>query len=147
MANGCLDEKLLSSYLDERLPDIERKRIEEHIAVCNNCLDLLVVAYESQGKKCPEALRQRIKNRLGLRQKRKRPEVKWLIAAIVFFALSFVFRQYFLQFLAGAIILGFKWVMEGEGERRIVMIFKGMTDKGPEVYKNRMGQFKKYESS
>ncbi len=124
----CLNEKALSSYLDERPPEAERRSIEEHISGCSRCLDLLVLAYEAgRGgfKHCPPLLRRRIRERLGLKEKRH-PELKWLFGAMFLFVLSFVFRRFFLQFLAGAAILGFKWVMEGEGARRVVMIFKGM---------------------
>jgi len=143
---GCLDERTLSSYLDERISDADRSDIEGHIAGCNRCLDLLVVAYEAHGrfKKCPAILKEKIKARFGIKQK-KRGELKWLLACVFFFALSFVFRQYFLQFLAGAVILGFKWVMEGEGAKRIVMIFKGMKDNELESGRNRINQLKKHE--
>jgi len=132
---GCLDEKALSSYLDEKLPGDKRKEIEGHIAHCNTCLDMLLVAYEAgQGnKKCPDILRNRIKNRLGLKQEKKRPELKWLLMAIISFGLSFIFRYYFLQFLVVSIILGFKWVMEGEGAKRVIMIFKGIQEKEKKV--------------
>ncbi len=127
----CLDEKALSAYLDEDLSGAERERIERHVGDCNICLDMLLVAYEGQGRnrKCPPILKDRIKNRLGLRQAKKRTELKWLFAGLVFFALSFIFRHYFLQFLEIAVILGFKWVMEGEGAKRVIMIFKGIQEK------------------
>lgn len=136
---GCLDDRVLSSYLDEKIPDAERKSIEEHIASCNRCLDLLVVAYEAHGssRKCPLILKEKIKARFGIRQK-KRGNLKWLIATIFFFALSFVFKRYFLQFLAAAVILGFKWVMEGEGAKRVVMIFKGIQEKEKKFEENRL---------
>jgi len=73
-------------------------------------------------------LQNKIKARLGLRQRRARPELKWLFASIALLLLSFVFKKYFLQFLIVAAILGFKWVMEGEGARKVVMIFKGMRE-------------------
>ena len=130
----CLDEKTLSSYLDKKLSDTEREEIEEHVAGCNVCLDMLLVAYEAQRKKFSiwplRGLTRTIffeRVRLGGRvekAKKKNPGLKWLLAALVFFGLSFVFRGYFLQFLAAAIILGFKWVMEGEGAKRVIMIFK-----------------------
>lgn len=128
---GCLNEKTLSSYLDEKLSDIERKEIERHIADCNICLDMLLVAYESLAEKriCPAALKRSIKTRLGLKERKKRPELKWFFAGLVFLAFSFMFRHYFLQFLAIAVILGFKWAMEGEGAKRVIMIFKGIPEK------------------
>jgi len=126
----CLSEEILSSYLDEGLSGTERKRIEQHISRCNRCLGLLLIAYEAQGKsrRCPLLLRQKIRRRLGLKEKKIRPELKWLLGALFLFALSFVFRDFFLQFLAGATVLGFKWAMEGEGAKRVVMIFKGIKD-------------------
>jgi len=142
----CLDEKALSSYLDERLSCSERERVEAHIADCNACLDMLLVAYEASGrnKKYPALLKDRIRNRFGLKQAKKRPELKWLFGSLFFFALSFVFKSYFLQFLLAALILGFKWVMEGEAAKRVIMIFKGVKDQDSEQHtgnKNRVEKF------
>jgi len=125
---NCLDEKVLSSYLDKRLSRGERTRIEAHVSQCSRCLDFLVLAYEAQGnkQKCPPLLKEKIKTRLGLRQRKGRAELKWLFGALILFALSFVFKRYFLQFLVGAAVLGIKWAMEGEGAKRAVMIFKGI---------------------
>ena len=128
----CPDEKTLSSYLDGKLLDEAlRQGIEAHISQCTSCLDLLVLAYEAQkGRcKCPASLEEKIKTRLGLRHKNPRRELKWLFGAVFLFALSFVFKRYFVQFLVAAAILGFKWVMEGEGARRAIMIFKGIEPK------------------
>ncbi len=126
----CPDEVVLSSYLDEGLSAVERGRIEQHVAGCACCLDLLMVAYESGrgARKCPRVLQNKIKARLGLRQRKAIPGLKWLFASIALLLLSFVFKKYFLQFLIVAAILGFKWVMEGEGARKVVMIFKGMRE-------------------
>jgi len=127
----CPNEKILSSYLDERLPEGERSKIESHISECNRCLDFLLVSFEAQGKKrkCPALLKEKIRKRMGLKEKKKRPELKWLFGAIALFILSFVFKRFFLQFLTASAILGFKWVMEGEAARRVVMIFKGIEAK------------------
>jgi hypothetical protein len=154
MNSRCLDEKTLSSYLDERIMGAERERIEKHIADCNICLGMLLTAYESVGsnKKCPAALKQRIINNIGVAErsfasdvsaklayarfatpKKKRPGLKWLFSAIFFFVLSFIVRHYFLQFLAISIVLGFKWVMEGEGAKRVIMIFRGIQEKEKKV--------------
>lgn len=125
---SCPDEKLLSAYLDEEIPDVERKRIEEHVSRCNDCLDLLLVAYESQkGRKdCPPFIRKKVKERLGLKAGTRRSAMKWLLLSIFFFVLSFIIKRYFLQLLVAASITGFKWVMEGEGAKKVVMIFKGI---------------------
>jgi len=137
----CLNEKTLSSYLDEKLSDVEREEIERHIADCNTCLDVLLVAYEAQKNKfsirplrgltrtISNMLRARMRNSRVEKVKKKKPELKWLFAGLVFLALSFMFRHYFLQFLAIAVILGFKWAMESEGAKRVIMIFKGIPEK------------------
>jgi len=155
--NRCLDEKRLSSYLDEKISDSERKAIEAHIADCNICLDMLLVAYEAQKKRfSTRPLRGLARTILFERKKRanqagtvekirkKRPELKWLLMAMAAFGLSFVFRGYFLQFLAIGVVLGFKWAMEGEGAKRVVMIFKGMKDKDAESHKEDAVRVKKF---
>ncbi len=130
---NCPDAKQLSSYLDERLSDSQRTSIEEHISGCDQCLDFIVLAHEAgnMGRRramqtCPRFLKDRIRMKLGLKRKKSRRELKWLFAAILLFALSFVVKRYFVQFLVAAAILGFKWVMEGEGAKRAIMIFKGV---------------------
>lgn len=120
---NCPNEVMLSSYLDKKLPEAEQCQIESHIARCQRCLDLLMVAQEAQGPKFstpPRGARGRSNNTTRAR--------KWLIGALILFALSFIFKRYFLQCLVGAAILGFKWVMEGEGAKKVVMIFKGMKE-------------------
>jgi len=132
---NCPDEKTLSSYLDESLSEAERRNVEGHVSNCNHCLDFLLVAYDAQKKlqKCPPALKEKIRKRLGLKEKKKRPELKWLFAALFLFALSFAFKKFFLQFLLASVILGFKWVMEGEGAKRVIMIFRGIEPKEKKV--------------
>ena len=137
----CLNEKTLSSYLDEKLSEVERREIEGHIADCDTCLDMLLVAHEAQKKRfsirplrgltrtISNILRARMRSSRVEKVKKKRPELKWLLAGLVFLAFSFMFRHYFLQFLAIAVILGFKWAMEGEGAKRVIMIFKGIPEK------------------
>lgn len=112
----CMNEKRLSSYFDERISEEERNRIERHISGCNRCLDMLLVAYDAG-----------VNDRMTrVKKKKKTPGLKWLFGSVFLFMLSFVFKGYFLQLLVAAGILGFKWVMEGEGAKRVVMIFKGI---------------------
>lgn len=122
---SCLSEKELSYYLDERFSEKERNKIEEHIAGCRHCLDLLLIAYDAgkAKKKWP-----RIKKGHGA--------LKWLLGSITSIAFSFVFRKFFLQFLITAVIVGFKWVMESEGARKTIMIFKGIkSEETPDIFK------------
>jgi hypothetical protein len=108
-----------------RLVPEERQYIERHIASCNRCLGELVIAREA------------IRRERGLIRNVERAarkllgcsESKWLVLSILLFFFSFVYRRYFLQFLAAAVILGVKWVMEGEGARKTIMIFRDLEKK------------------
>ena len=125
---NCPDVKKLSLYLDGALAGVERDAVERHLSICDKCLDIVVLAYEAQrrSRKCPEFIRDRVKLRLGLRNRKAGRELRWLVAALVLFALSFLVRKYFAQFLTAAAVMGFKWVMEGEGARRAIMVFRGI---------------------
>jgi hypothetical protein len=124
----CPNEKVLSSYLDERISGEERRNIEKHISECRHCLELLLVAYEVGhiSTRCPPLLKERIKKDLGIIPKKARSELKWVFGALVLFTLSFIFKRYFIQLLVASAVLGFKWAMEGEGAKRAIMIFRGM---------------------
>lgn len=119
----CLNERELSSYLDERLAESERRRIEMHLSGCDRCLDLLVVAFDAGRVSAPRL------RRIARTALKKKTELKWFLGAVILFALSFIFKRFFMQFLIGSAILGFKWAMEGEGARRAIMIFKGIEKK------------------
>lgn len=116
----CLKEKELSSYLDEGLMESERRRMEKHLSVCDRCLDLLVVAFDAERIKKKQAKLEKQKRKAGF---------KWFLSTLILFTLSFIFKRFFMQFLIGAAILGFKWAMEGEGAKKAVMIFKGIEKK------------------
>jgi hypothetical protein len=44
MATACIDEEMLADYLEGRLSDAERERIELHLAGCEACLQELVIS-------------------------------------------------------------------------------------------------------
>ncbi len=127
MKRDCPSELELSRYLDCRLSEAERQALESHIASCRQCLDFLVLAHQSEKEKGRKkefsSLIKRIKGGLGVKAGNN-GATKWLALAIIFFILSFVFSRYFLQFLIGATILALKWVFEGEGAKRAILIFK-----------------------
>lgn len=117
---SCLNEKELSSYLDEDIAEAERGRLEKHLSECGHCLDLLIVAGDAA----------RIRNKArGPGKGKNKNALIWFLAALSLFGLSFAFRRFFAQFLVGAVVLGFKWAMEGEGAKKAIMIFRGMEKK------------------
>ncbi len=102
----------LADYLSNALTDEGRKRVEDHIACCNDCLDNMVSAGES----------------VETFKKRKAKPMKkiniYLILAIISFILSFVVREFFLQFLTATLILGLKWVSDAKSTKMLVMIYE-----------------------
>lgn len=122
---GCPAELKLAKYLEGSLPSDMRRDIEKHLAGCPYCLDLLVVTKnilkeEAQAK--PSGFR-----RLKMQ--------KWLILTGISFALSFVIRRFFLQFLFLSLILGIKWALSSEGSRNLVMIFRSLSRQSAEEKK------------
>ncbi len=113
---GCPPEIALARYLDGVLSAAERKRIEEHLADCNYCLDLLVVAREVR--------KEDVRNKVSWPGEVKKQ--KWLVFTAASFILSFLVKRYFLQFLTLSLILGVKWALSGEGSRNLVMIFRSL---------------------
>jgi hypothetical protein len=105
-------ESELADYLSKASVGEKRKRVEDHIACCNDCLDNAVSAYRS----------------VKTFKKRKIPIMKkinvYLILAIVSFILSFVFRDFFLQFLTATILLGIKWIADAKSTKMLVMIYE-----------------------
>ena len=105
-------EAELADYLSNTLTGEERKRIEDHIACCNDCLDSAVSAHES----------------VKTFKKRKSSVMKktnvYLVLAIISFILSFVFRDFFVQFLTATLLLGIKWVSDAKSTKMLVMIYE-----------------------
>ena len=105
-------EAELAGYLSDTLNDGERKRIGDHIACCNDCLDNAVSAYES----------------VKTFKKRKPGAMKkiniYLILAVISFILSFVFQDHFMQFLVATLLLGAKWIADAKSTKMLVMIYE-----------------------
>ena len=58
----------------------------------------------------------------------RRLNLLWLGAALTSFAGSFLVPHYFLQFLAAALLFGFKWAVEERGTRTQIMIYKALRE-------------------
>jgi len=106
-----LEAREISGYLDRLLDADSRRKVEDHTAVCSDCLSAMVSAYES----------------VKLFKKRKGNTMKklnvYLILAIVSFLLSFAVPQYFAQFLVAATLLGIKWISDAKSTKMLVMIY------------------------
>ena len=54
--------------------------------------------------------------------------VLWFGLAVLSFALSFVLRRFFYQFLAATLLFGFKWIVEQRATKTQIMIYKALSD-------------------
>lgn len=110
-SKDCLSIDKLCSYVNGVLAPKEAQRIEMHIDACYSCLDMLVSIHDG------------ISRTRKRRYKLKR-ESLYLLMAIICFILSFLFRGYFLQFLAATLLLGIKWIVDSKSSRMLIMIYE-----------------------
>jgi len=134
----CPDGQVLLGYLYGTLSEITRRGAEHHIAGCGFCLGQLSIAaqgqeMDSQGTfgPVPQKLTEKTKTLLGtgadkgrlkLVKKRAIKKHLFLVAAVIFFVLSFLIPKYFMQFLVATLILGIRWCFESESGRTLVMV-------------------------
>ena len=52
----------------------------------------------------------------------------WLAAALLCFALSFIFHRYFIQCVAAALVLAAKWIANSRATRTQILIYKALSD-------------------
>jgi len=117
-------EAELSDYLSGALSGDDKKKLEDHISCCRECLTSMVSAYESV-KELKKA--DADKKRKG--QPMKKLNI-YLILAIVSFILSFMVQRYFIQFLTATLLLGIKWVADAKSTKMLVMIYEAWKNGG-----------------
>lgn len=110
----------LADYLGRTLSGTDRARLEEHIACCDECLEKTVSAYESVDKFKKE--KEGIMKKINV----------YLVLAVASFVMSFVFQQYFLQFLTATLLLGIKWVVDSKTTKMLIMIYDAWKRGGSE---------------
>lgn len=109
-------ETELADFLSGTLPAKERKRIEEHVASCGECLANILSAHES------------VMEFNAKRDRQKGDPMKkidlYLILAIISFAFSFIMPRYFIQFLVATLLFGIKWIVDAKSTKMLVMIYE-----------------------
>lgn len=109
-------ETELADFLSGALPAAEKKRVEEHIAVCAECLANIVSAHESVEE-----------FNAGKNKKKGDPMKKiniYLVLTVISFALSFIMPRYFIQFLVATLLFGIKWIVDAKSTKMLVMIYE-----------------------
>lgn len=106
----------LADYLGHTLPPDEKARLESHVASCEECLEKIVVSYDSV-----KGIKTGVYPKKGASGIMKKINI-YLVLAIISFALSFSMPQYFFQFLLATLLLGIKWVADSKSTRMLIMI-------------------------
>ena len=130
--DSCINEVIINDYLNGKLSGRKKEEVESHLAECPECLETLVFAYQAvNGCRKPKGAKI---------MKTKWKKNIWLIGAIIAFTLSFFFRDYFVQFLVAAILLGLKWIFDSTNARMLIMIYdawrKGGEQEASKIFKN-----------
>ena len=112
----CPNESDLVDYLTGSLPRKRRSEIDSHLSGCLACTEDLVLA-----DKVSREGHKKYSGKTGLRGWLKKNI--WLILAIVVFTASFVYSNYFVQFLVATLILAGKWIFETVNARILIMIY------------------------
>ncbi|MFA5007697.1 MAG: hypothetical protein WC546_00535 [Candidatus Omnitrophota bacterium] len=163
-SSDCPSEEALLDYLGNKISGQELLLIEDHISGCRSCLSLLSLVIEAKNAEekdlpsLPKNLIEKVKNFVSddkniqaakLAGKRRSKKNLFLAATIVFFALSFFIHRYFMQFLAAALIFGFRWAFESESGRTLIMVLdswrKHSHDSDDEISKRLKDRFSKHD--
>ncbi len=128
----------LADYLGRSLSQGSRRRVEGHIASCDECLRKIVSAHESV----------KSFNQNGKSDKRKVPFMKkiniYLALTVTAFLLSFIFPRYFIQSLVATLLLGTKWIVDSKTTKMLITIYEAWkTGEKEKAQASRLGQFSK----
>lgn len=111
-------EHLLADFLAGNLSRDKRERLEKHLSSCEQCLNVVVSAYEAVtafNKKRPlKKLRETVMKKINI----------YLLLAIISFFFSFITPRFFIQLLVATLLLGIKWVADSKSTRMLVMIYE-----------------------
>jgi len=114
MKRICPSEKILAEYITGLLAPGDAANAEEHLAACPGCRRLIAETHDITKR----SIMKRSKN-MTLRWFAGN---RWVIASSVMFLFSFIFSRYFLQFLAAALVMGAKWIIDSRTTKMLVMI-------------------------
>lgn len=109
----------IAGYLGGTLGAGERARVEEHLGSCEDCLAKTAAAHEAVTAPAGDG-------RGGAAAGRAPGAIRrvnyYLAGAVLSFLLSFFVPRFFLQFLAAAMVLGIKWIVDARSTKMLIMI-------------------------
>ena len=133
----CPLDGTLADYVSETSSTAaEKDAVAAHVAKCDKCFEkvALCVAALSKPSTSKESDTRKGLLRKALSMPKKYPRIqakdsymkrnKYIFISGVFFLLSFVFKLFFIQFLAAALIFGLKWIMDAGSTKALIMIYE-----------------------
>jgi len=131
---SCLSDEALADYAASTIAGEKNdEEMVRHVSECDACFSKVAVTVstlasfeegpdeiiDNKSLKRAKSIPKMFKKTRGRFMKRN----KYLLIAVLFFALSFISSRYFLQFLFAALIFGLKWVMDTGGSKALIMIY------------------------
>ena len=113
-------EKFIKNYLAEERKEPPRAAVERAKALMTG----------RPGAACPHCGKPITPFKRPL-QNQRLWNALWLLLAAGSFALSFVFRGYFIQWIALAVLFGVKWIVDQKAAKTQVLIYKALQEKDP----------------
>ncbi|MBF0493655.1 MAG: zf-HC2 domain-containing protein [Candidatus Omnitrophica bacterium] len=114
----CLSEEVLSGYMAGCGDKEERARIEEHLADCISCRELVLDAHEILKKNKTSAFWKDLAFALILH--------RWFFVSFTCFILSFIMRKYFIQCLMASLIMGMKWALDLKTVKMLITVYENL---------------------
>jgi len=111
-AASCPAGETLADYIAGGLSATEKQAIEKHASECKACLWKISTALKASALHNNKEATMRPVKRHNL----------WLLLTIIAFTSSFLFPRYFLQCLVATILLGIKWITDGENMRTFILV-------------------------
>lgn len=114
----CPDELELSAYYCGKLNAEERLGIEAHLVKCNACRKLVAETHEVLASRTRFDIFKRVAGHIK--------KNIWLYGAVAAFALSFIIPKHFLQFLAIALLMGIKWIIDSKTTKMLITVYDAL---------------------
>jgi hypothetical protein len=137
----CPDFPDLNDWAQGRLSEERRDALLEHVASCDACTEKIAFMKRFAEEAPPAAPSKEAEAaaKRALRGAGRSPRAgngrrhAWLGAFLLFLALSFVWKEYFLQMLLLAAVAAAKWIADGRSHRLLIDVRR--TEGSPETEK------------
>ena len=114
----CPSERTLSEYLCNCLSPEERINTEKHLACCKKCRKTIVEAFDILEK--PDIKEISFTTISWIRTN------KWILASSTLLLISFIFTEYFLQFLIASCITAIKWIIDSKTTKMLITVHNAL---------------------